>query len=80
MAGSDRTNGLAATVGGNIRTARKRAGMSQSELARALGLSDAMAVSRWERGAHSPNDTNLVALADLLVGGDVGFFYRREAA
>jgi ribosome-binding protein aMBF1 (putative translation factor) len=60
MAGSDRTNGLAATVGGNIRTARKRAGMSQSELARALGLS--------------------VALADLLVGGDVGFFYRREAA
>lgn len=43
---------------------RRRRGLSQGELARALGLSR-QAVSKWERGESSPDTENLVALADF---------------
>ncbi len=41
-----------------------------------------MLISKWERGAHRPSDTNLVALAELI-GVDVAWFYTehtKEAA
>lgn len=60
------TTHLAATVGRNIRTARKTAGLTQHELAVALGRGDAMTVSRWERGEHTPSGEYLVNLAEVL--------------
>lgn len=43
---------------------RRRRGLSQGDLARALGLSR-QAVSKWERGESSPDTNNLIALATL---------------
>ena len=41
-------------TGEQIRTARKKAGMSQGQLAKAVGAS-LRAVGSWERGENSPN-------------------------
>jgi transcriptional regulator with XRE-family HTH domain len=82
VSSSDATNGLAATVAANIRSARVDAGLTQRELVAAVGLKDAMAVSRWERGEHRPNLENLSALAEVF-GCDVSWFFadhQREAA
>lgn len=48
-----------------LRTLRKQAGLTQSALAEALGVSD-RAVSRWERGQSLPDVTLLPGLAALL--------------
>ena len=44
---------------------RKRVGLTQDELAKKLGVSQA-AVSLWELGTSSPNSSLLLKLADAL--------------
>lgn len=61
-------------VGANIRSARLGAGLTQSELAGAVGGIQVMAVSNWERGVNRPNDVNLVMLSQVL-GQPVAWFY-----
>jgi transcriptional regulator with XRE-family HTH domain len=48
-----------------IRSARKRAGLSQVELARLLGVRQS-SVSQWERGSTKPSTMHLLALAARL--------------
>ncbi|MCA1694234.1 MAG: helix-turn-helix domain-containing protein, partial [Actinobacteria bacterium] len=60
-----------------LRTARVRAGLTQHELARLVGVAGGERVSRWELGTSSPRPEILrriaaaveVGLADLLVAG-----------
>lgn len=52
-------------MGEKIREFRERAGLSQRELAQALGI-DPSAVSLWETGKNSPTVHNLRRLADIL--------------
>lgn len=61
-------------VGSNIRRARMSAGLTQGQLARRIGASSLMAVSRWENGTHKPGDGFLVALGREL-GHDLAWFY-----
>ncbi len=48
-----------------IRQARKRAGLSQAELADRLGLRQS-SVSQWERASTKPSTAHLLALAEHL--------------
>lgn len=48
----------------NFLTYRKRAGLTQMDVAKALGVSDA-AVCQWEKGENMPSASRLVALAKL---------------
>ena len=52
-------------VSERIMLARKKAGMTQMELANALGISF-QAVSNWERGVSMPDISNLEPLAEVL--------------
>lgn len=53
-------------IGRRIRDLRLRAGMSQSDLAGALGHTDRRTVSRWERGIHEPRASTLADLSAAL--------------
>ena len=48
-----------------IRTLRIRAGLSQQELGRQLGVS-AVAVGKWERGQTQPDIHSLTRMADIF--------------
>jgi transcriptional regulator with XRE-family HTH domain len=48
-----------------IRSARRRAGLSQVELAELLGVRQS-SVSQWERGSTKPSTVHLLALAAKL--------------
>jgi transcriptional regulator with XRE-family HTH domain len=48
-----------------IRAARRRAGLSQAELAELLGVRQS-SVSQWERGSTKPSTVHLLALASAL--------------
>jgi transcriptional regulator with XRE-family HTH domain len=50
---------------GMRRTLRQRAGISQTDLARALGV-DRATVSRWESGDRQPDDGFLQAYLEAL--------------
>ena len=52
-------------IGSNIAALRKEKGITQEELANALGVS-AQAVSKWENGTSDPSTSNLIALAKLF--------------
>jgi transcriptional regulator with XRE-family HTH domain len=61
-----------------IRAARRRAGLSQAELAELLGVRQS-SVSQWERGSTRPSTVHLLALTAALKcslldfsGGDGG--------
>lgn len=56
---------LAAKVGTAIRTARKRRGLVQRNIAEALEI-DVAAVGMWEGGRNLPTTENLVKTAELL--------------
>lgn len=53
------------TISANIRQLRKKAGLTQIELAEKLGVSIAT-LRRWEAGETSPNGTRMTELAELL--------------
>ncbi|MGM9681301.1 MAG: helix-turn-helix domain-containing protein [Eubacteriales bacterium] len=53
------------SISDNIRLFRKQKSMTQEQLAEALGVSFA-AVSKWERGAATPDLCNIVEMADLF--------------
>jgi transcriptional regulator with XRE-family HTH domain len=48
-----------------IRAARRRAGLSQAELAELLGVRQS-SVSQWERGSTRPSTVHLLALTAAL--------------
>lgn len=48
-----------------IRAARRRTGLSQAELAAALGVRQS-SVSQWERGSTRPSTDHLLALTSIL--------------
>jgi transcriptional regulator with XRE-family HTH domain len=48
-----------------IRSARRRAGLSQVELADLLGVRQS-SISQWERGSTRPSTMHLLALASAL--------------
>lgn len=52
-------------MGAKIRQYRERAGLTQKELAAAVGV-DPSAVSYWENGQTAPTMNNLVKVASVL--------------
>lgn len=66
----------------NIRTARKSLGLTQSQLATAIGV-EQLAVSRWERAVSVPHPANLAALT-INLDRDLAWLYtdhsKKEAA
>ena len=61
-----------------IRNLRKRRGLSQSQLASLLGISD-RAVSKWEKGYSQPSANHLIALAQIF-GVNMNAFLSEERA
>jgi transcriptional regulator with XRE-family HTH domain len=61
------------TIGRNLKAARDERGLTQREVAHALGI-DAFQVSRWELGKVRPSDETLIRLADVLGLDYVSFF------
>lgn len=61
MTVGDQTSG---GVGGRLRTARLSVGLTQKQLANALGV-ESITVSRWERGATTPSLLRLRLIAEL---------------
>lgn len=59
-----------------IQTLREKAGLSQAEVARRLGL-DFSTVSHWERGTAIPRADKLPVLADLF-GCSIDELYGRD--
>ena len=53
------------TVGERIKAARKKAGMTQKELADKLGI-PYQGISQYERGIRNPKIDTLVKIADIL--------------
>ena len=53
------------SIGERIRQARKSRGMSQSDLAVRVGVSQP-AIANWESGVHDPRRLTLAKLADAL--------------
>lgn len=51
-------------VGSRLRTARRSAGLTQKQLAEALGV-ESITVSRWERGVTTPSLPRLRRIAEL---------------
>ncbi|WP_457255891.1 helix-turn-helix transcriptional regulator [Pedococcus sp. P5_B7] len=49
-----------------LRAARERAGLTQHELARLIGVAGGERVSRWERGASEPRPEVLQRIAGVL--------------
>jgi transcriptional regulator with XRE-family HTH domain len=49
-----------------LRAARERAGLTQHQLARLIGVAGGERVSRWERGTSEPRPAILVRLAKVL--------------
>ena len=67
------------TLGTNIMRLRKEAGMTQEQLANALGISY-QAVSKWENGVSCPDISTLPLLADLFSVSIDSLFGRETAA
>lgn len=59
-------------IGNKIATARKKANLSQSELAQQVAISP-QAVGKWERGESMPDITTLNKLAEIF-GVDLNYF------
>lgn len=51
-------------LGGRLRTARRSAGLTQKQLAEALGV-ESITVSRWERGVTTPSLPRLRRIAEI---------------
>lgn len=53
-------------LGGRLKAARDAAGLTQGEVAFALGLTRTMTVSEWERDKYAPDAEQAVRLAEHL--------------
>jgi len=62
------------TVGRNVRLARRRAELSQRQLAERLDVARTR-VADWEAGRHEPNGRHLVAICAATFAPSVGWFY-----
>ena len=51
-------------MGGRLRTARRSVGLTQKQLAAALGV-ESITVSRWERGVTTPSLSRLRRIAEI---------------
>lgn len=65
-------------IGVAIRTLRKARGMSQADLAEALGTVGKATISSWETGRSAPDEDTLAAVAGILET-PVDSFYSGEA-
>lgn len=65
-------------VGRNLRAARDAKGLTQREVAQAIGT-EGFQVSRWEKGRVRPNDVTLARLAEALDVEFVWFFIDHDA-
>src|ERR1035437_7962032 len=63
------------SIGDKIAKARKKANLSQAELAQQVSISS-QAVGKWERGESMPDITTLNRLAEIL-GVDLNYFSER---
>ncbi len=70
---------MAKLTGGNLRAARDERGLTQKQVADAIGASP-MDVSRWETGRIEPGPRYRALLADLLFDGRVAGLYEEPAA
>ena len=66
---------MAQITGRNLRAARDESGLTQRNVADAVGVTP-MDVSRWETGRVEPGGKYRQALADFFFGGDVSALYR----
>lgn len=71
---SQPTSQLRVVVGANLKAAAEAKGLTQRQVADAVGATPAQ-VSKWMKGAHEPR-AYLFQLAELLTDGDVSAFYR----
>lgn len=71
---SRHSSAIRTAIAANIRAARKAQGLRQRDLA-ALLDTDAMSVSRWERGIARPNAEYEAQLVDVLFDGDLVALY-----
>jgi len=62
------------SIGANIRAAREKSGLTQTELAKAVNMTQAM-ISRYEQGDRTPDGYQLIAIAAAL-GVDPGELLR----
>jgi len=60
---------MADTIGARIRAARESMGLTQSELARAVGAPDPRTVWRWETDKAVPAVDVIAKIADALLVG-----------
>jgi transcriptional regulator with XRE-family HTH domain len=68
-------------VAANIRSARRKAGLTQHELASRIGGTvTGQQVSRWERNETSPGYANIEAIALALGLTDAWFFTERDGS
>lgn len=74
MSSSGAISPVTATFARNLKFARAASGLTQHQLAVAMGRGDGMRISEWERGKSRPSDENLVRLAEVL-GREVGWFF-----
>lgn len=79
MVGHTVSSQLSRQIGANLKAARLRKGLTQTELGDLIGR-DGFQISRWERGAHRPADVALMALAEALGMGYVDFYAELEQA
>ncbi|MGW6207014.1 helix-turn-helix domain-containing protein [Streptomyces sp. NPDC055089] len=63
--------------GAELRAARRRADLTQKQVAQGLGLSAHVAVARWEKGERFPPAEKMVGIAAIL-GVDVDTLFPRE--
>ncbi|MEU8507170.1 helix-turn-helix transcriptional regulator [Streptomyces brevispora] len=63
--------------GEDLRAARRRADLTQKQVAKSLGLSAHVSVARWEKGERFPPAEKMVGIAAIL-GVDVDKLFPRE--
>jgi transcriptional regulator with XRE-family HTH domain len=64
-------------MGARIAEAREKAGIKQTDLARAIGV-EPWTISRWENGRQTPRGSTIAAIAKAL-GVDAGWIAGEEA-
>lgn len=76
---TNETPNIARITGANLRAARVGRGLTQKQVADAIGVTN-RDVSRWENGAVEPGPKYRHRLAAELFGGDLSALYERVAA